>query len=211
MEAPMTAIGFRLVRAGMALTLATTVRAEIAAQTAPEVTRVRQDALSVVLPGPASVIVLGVSTEGTLQLLHHGADLLPAGRNTVALDRFGPWVLGGPPATPPHTVGLAEQTCMLLNPVQYWQASPGSRHLVASYNCINRQMTAAVPGVSRRHWQVIVLVTPQPEASMAGFLTALGEERMPSTDRAVRERLASVVAGMPEAADWVTQVHRASW
>jgi hypothetical protein len=207
----MTAIGFRLVRVGIAAILATTVSAEAFAQAAPEVTRVRQDELSVVLPGPASVIVLGVSTEGTLQLLHQGTNLLPAGRNSVVLDRGGPWVLGGPPATPPHTVGLAEQTCMLLNPVQYWQASPGQRHLVASYNCINRQMTAAVPGVSRRHWQVIVLVTPHPEASMEGFLAALGEERLPGTERAVRERLASVVAGMPEAAGWVTLVHRASW
>jgi hypothetical protein len=42
-------------------------------------------------------------------------------------------------------------------------------------------------------------------------LTALGEERMPGTDRAVRARLASVVAGMPEAAGWLTLVHRASW
>lgn len=201
----------RLFRAWIATSLATTATADLGAQAGPEVTRVRQDALSVVLPGPASVTVLGVSTEGTLQLLHQGEELLPAGPNTVALDRGGPWVLGGPPATPPHTVGLAEQTCMLLNPMQYWQASPGSRHLVASYNCINRQMTAAVPGVSRRHWQVIVLVTPQPPASMSGFLAALGEERMPRSDRAVRERLASVVAAMPEATGWVTLVHRASW
>ncbi len=201
----------RLVRAGLATVLVTTANGELGAQAGPEVTRVRQDALSVVLPGPASVVVLGVSTEGTLQLLHQGADLLPAGRNSVVLDRGGPWVLGGPPATPPHTVGLAEQTCMLLNPMQYWQASPGQRHMVASFNCVNRQMTAAVPGVSRRHWQVIVLVTPHPEVSLAGFLAALGEERMPGTDRAVQERLAAVMAELPEATGWVALVHRASW
>lgn len=181
------------------------------AQDALAVTRVRPQEVSVDLAQPSAVMVLGITVEGAVRLLHQSEGVLPAGQARLPLSPRGPWILGGPSWTVEHSTAHSPSTCMLLNPGQFWSASPAARVSVGQFLCGPPRGVTTSRLVSRSEpVRLVVLAVPGEAPDLSILLEAIGEDAFKGSERAVREGVTLALASTPSMSDWSAVVRAAA-
>lgn len=183
----------------------------VTAQDALTVTRVRPQEVSVDLALPRAVMVLGITVEGSVRLLHQSEGVLPAGQARLPLTPRGPWILGGPSWTVEHSTAHSPGTCMLLNPGQFWSASPAARASVGQFLCGPPRGVTTSRLVSRSEpVRLVVLAIPDEAPELSTLLEAVGEDALKGSERAVREGVALALASTPSTSDWSAVIRTAA-
>ncbi|HUG28756.1 MAG TPA: hypothetical protein VMK53_10740 [Gemmatimonadales bacterium] len=185
--------------------------AAASAQEALTVTRVRPQEVSVELSQPSAVMVLGITIEGAVRLLHQSEGVLPAGASRLRLTHRGPWIFGEPSYTVVHSTASAPGACLLTNPGQYWTTSPAARYSVGQFICSAPRPVTTSRLVSRSEpVRLVVLAVPVEASDLSTLLEAVGEDALTGSERDVRDQVTLALASTPATSDWTAVVRQAA-
>ncbi len=185
--------------------------APVSAQEALAVTRVRPHEVSVELAQPRAVMVLGITVDGAVRLLHQSEGVLPAGQARLPLTPRGPWILGEPSRTVEHSTVHSPATCLLINPGQFWTASPAARASVGQFLCsAPRGVTVSRLVSQSEPVRLVVLAVPAEAPDLSTLLEAVGEDAFKGSERAVREGVTLALASTPSTSDWSAVIRTAA-
>ncbi|MFN2316351.1 MAG: hypothetical protein ABR551_12830 [Gemmatimonadales bacterium] len=185
--------------------------ATITAQEDFTVKRVRPQEVVVDLAQPRAIMVLGVTVEGAVRLLHQSDGLLPAGEARLPLAPRGPWILGEPSWTVEHSTSYAHNTCLLTNPGQFWTTSPANRWRVGQFICSAPQAVTTSRVVSRSESvRLVVLAVPAETVDLSTLLEAIGEDALNGSEREVQAQVTLALASAPSTSDWSAVVRAAA-
>jgi hypothetical protein len=185
--------------------------ASVSAQEALTITRVRPQEVSVDLAQPRAIMVLGITIEGAVRLLHQSEGVLPAGLSRLLLTHRGPWIFGRPSYTVVHSTASAPGACLMTNPGQYWTTSPAARWSVGQFICSAPRPVTTSRLVSRSEpVRLVVLAVPDEAPDLRTLLEAVGEDALKGSERDVRAQVTLALASTPSTADWSAVVRPAA-
>jgi hypothetical protein len=183
----------------------------VMAQEALTISRVRPQEVSVVLAQPRAIMVLGITVEGAVRLLHQSEEVLPAGLSRLPLTHRGPWILGEPSQMVVHSTAYAQGTCLMTNPGQFWTTSPANRGSVGRYICsAPRPVTTSRVVSQSEPVRLVVLAVPDEAPGLSTLLEAVGEEALKGSERDVRAQVTLALASTPATSDWSAVVRQAA-
>lgn len=185
--------------------------ATLTAQDALTVTRVRPQEVSVELTQPRAIMVLGITVEGAVRVLHQSEGVLPSGQARLPLTHRGPWIFGEPSQVVVHSSTSVPGTCLMLNPGQFWKSSPADRGIVGQYLCSAPQPVTTSRVVSRSEpIRLVVLGVPDETPNLSTLLEAIGEDALKGSARTVRDQVTLALASTPATSDWSAVVRPAA-
>ncbi len=183
----------------------------VSAQEDLTITRVRPQEISVELAQPRAIMVLGITVEGAVRVLHQSEGVLPAGLSRLLLTHRGPWILGEPSQTVVHSTASAPGTCLMTNPGQFWTTSPANRGSVGQYICsAPRPVTASRVVSQSEPVRLVVLAVPDAAPDLSTLLEAVGVDALKGSERDVRAQVTLALASTPATSDWSAAVRQAA-